>query len=121
MYVCSEACSLPTGELSQYGNRHQEEMASLQNGIATLDREKDALQDEVDHKTEKVVALQEENCRKVHEAATPFKTCYKWTEVVSTFHQEILLVSKQHLKEFIVRPLSLGRKREAASVRETRK
>lgn len=56
---------LPTGELSQHGTRHKDETASLQNTIATLDREKDALQDEVDHKTEKVVALQEENCRKV--------------------------------------------------------
>lgn len=72
LFVCTsvfEVCSLPTGELSQYGTRHKEEMASLQNTIATLDREKDALQDEVDHKTEKVVVLQEENCRKVHKTS----------------------------------------------------
>lgn len=41
-------------------------MAALQKSIAALDREKDALQDEVDQKTEKVVALQEENSKKVH-------------------------------------------------------
>lgn len=67
MHVCSDVFSLPTGEMSQYGTRHKEETASLQNTIATLDREKDALQDEVDRKTEKVVALQEENCRKVED------------------------------------------------------
>lgn len=61
-------CFLPTGELSQHGTRNKDEVASLQNTIAILDREKDALQDEVDHKTEKVVALQEENCKKVHKS-----------------------------------------------------
>lgn len=55
-----------TEELSQQGNGHTEEVAALQKSIAALDREKDALQDEVDQKTEKVVALQEENSKKVH-------------------------------------------------------
>lgn len=54
-----------TEELSQQGNGHTEEVAALQRSIAALDREKDALQDEVDQKTEKVVALQEENSKKV--------------------------------------------------------
>lgn len=68
VYFCFDVCSPPTGELSQHGTRNKEEAASLHKSIAALDREKDALQDEVDHKTEKVVALQEENCKKVHEA-----------------------------------------------------
>lgn len=68
MYFCFDVCSPPTGELSQHGTRNKEEVASLHKSVAALDREKDALQDEVDHKTEKVVALQEENCKKVHEA-----------------------------------------------------
>lgn len=55
-----------TEELSQQGNGHTEEVAALHKSIAALDREKDALQDEVDQKTEKVVALQEENSKKVH-------------------------------------------------------
>lgn len=66
-----DVCSPPTGELSQHGTRHKEEVASLHKSIAALDREKDALQDEVDCKTEKVVALQEENCKKVREAQGP--------------------------------------------------
>ncbi|KAG7458398.1 hypothetical protein JOB18_016435 [Solea senegalensis] len=48
------------GELSQWGSKHKEELAVLQKSIATLDREKDTLQDDVDQKTEKLVALQEE-------------------------------------------------------------
>lgn len=61
-------CSHATGELSQYSTRHKEEVASLHKSIATLDREKDALQDEVDNKTERVVVLQEENAKKVDTA-----------------------------------------------------
>lgn len=68
VYFCFDVCSPPTGELSQHGTRNKEEVASLHKSIAALDREKDALQDEVDYKTEKVVALQEENCKKVHKA-----------------------------------------------------
>lgn len=40
-------------------------MAVLQKSISALDREKDALQDEVDLKTEKLVVVQEELSRKV--------------------------------------------------------
>lgn len=57
-----------TEELSQQSSGHTEEVAALQKSIAALDREKDSLQDEVDQKTEKVVALQEENSKKVHMA-----------------------------------------------------
>ncbi|KAI3369003.1 hypothetical protein L3Q82_025978, partial [Scortum barcoo] len=48
------------GELSQHGSKHKEEVAVLHKSISTLDREKDVLQDEVDQKTEKLVAIQEE-------------------------------------------------------------
>ncbi|KAM7388577.1 hypothetical protein PAMP_024744 [Pampus punctatissimus] len=48
------------GELSQQGSKHKEEVAVLQKSISVLDREKDALQDEVDDKTEKLVVIQEE-------------------------------------------------------------
>ncbi|XP_074492178.1 centrosomal protein of 135 kDa isoform X2 [Sebastes fasciatus] len=52
------------GELSQRGSKHKEEMFILQKSISALDREKDALQDEVDEKTEKLVVLQEELSKK---------------------------------------------------------
>lgn len=44
---------------------HKEDLSALQRSIAALDREKDALQDEVDQKTEKLFELQEENSKKV--------------------------------------------------------
>ncbi|TKS75034.1 Centrosomal protein of 135 kDa [Collichthys lucidus] len=52
------------GELSQLGAKHKEEVAVLHKSISALDREKDALQDEVDQKTERLVALQEDNSKK---------------------------------------------------------
>uniref|UniRef100_I3J481 Centrosomal protein 135 n=1 Tax=Oreochromis niloticus TaxID=8128 RepID=I3J481_ORENI len=48
------------GELSQQSSKHKGELAVLHKSISALDKEKDALQDEVDQKTEKLVALQEE-------------------------------------------------------------
>ncbi|XP_056132078.1 centrosomal protein of 135 kDa isoform X2 [Lampris incognitus] len=48
------------GELSNRGSNHKEEVAVLQKSISVLDMEKDALQDEMDQKTEKLVVLQEE-------------------------------------------------------------
>lgn len=56
-------CAL--GELSRHGSGHKEDLSALQRSIAALDREKDALQDEVDQKTEKLFELQEENSTKV--------------------------------------------------------
>ncbi|KAJ0065301.1 hypothetical protein NL108_007027 [Boleophthalmus pectinirostris] len=47
-------------ELTQQSFRHKEEMSLLQKSISALDREKDALQDEVDLKTEKLITLQDE-------------------------------------------------------------
>uniref|UniRef100_A0A671TXR5 Centrosomal protein 135 n=1 Tax=Sparus aurata TaxID=8175 RepID=A0A671TXR5_SPAAU len=52
------------GELSQHGSKHREEVAVLQKSVSALDREKDALQDEVDQKTEKLVVLEEDNAKK---------------------------------------------------------
>lgn len=54
-----------TGELSQHGSKHKEEVAVLQKSVSALDREKDALQNEMDEKTEKLVVLQEELYKKV--------------------------------------------------------
>lgn len=54
-----------TGELSQQGHKSKEDVSVLQKSVTALDREKDALQEEVDQKTEKLVALQEENTKKV--------------------------------------------------------
>lgn len=59
-----------SGELSQQGSKHKEEVAILQKSISALDRDKDALQDEVDQKTEKLVVLQEESSKKVFTAIT---------------------------------------------------
>ncbi|CAL8306953.1 unnamed protein product [Lota lota] len=52
------------GELSGVGSCHKEEVAALHKSITALDKEKDALQDEVDLKTERLVELQEELARK---------------------------------------------------------
>uniref|UniRef100_A0A8C2ZU89 Centrosomal protein 135 n=1 Tax=Cyclopterus lumpus TaxID=8103 RepID=A0A8C2ZU89_CYCLU len=50
--------------LSQRGSKHQDEASGLQKSISALDREKDALQDEVDEKTETLVSLREELSKK---------------------------------------------------------
>ena len=47
------------------GSCHKEEVAALHKSITTLDQEKDALQDDVDLKTERLVELEEELARKV--------------------------------------------------------
>lgn len=52
-------------ELSRHGSSQSDEVAVLQNAIASLDREKDALQDAVDQKTESMVLLQEQLHSKV--------------------------------------------------------
>lgn len=53
------------GELSQQSSKWNEEVETLQKSICVLDREKDFLQDEVDQKTEKLVALQDDLSQKV--------------------------------------------------------
>lgn len=52
-------------EMSKYVPKHKEEISALQKAISTIDKEKDALQDDVDQKTEKLVALQDELTKKV--------------------------------------------------------
>ncbi|XP_014329681.1 centrosomal protein of 135 kDa isoform X1 [Xiphophorus maculatus] len=52
------------GELSQQSSKWNEEVGTLQKSICVLDREKDILQDEVDQKTEKLVALQDDLSQK---------------------------------------------------------
>uniref|UniRef100_A0A3B3Z010 Centrosomal protein 135 n=1 Tax=Poecilia mexicana TaxID=48701 RepID=A0A3B3Z010_9TELE len=52
------------GELSQQSSKWNEEVETLQKSICVLDREKDILQDEVDQKTEKLVALQDDLSQK---------------------------------------------------------
>ncbi|XP_043985251.1 centrosomal protein of 135 kDa [Gambusia affinis] len=52
------------GELSQQSSKWNEEVETLQKSICVLDREKDFLQDEVDQKTEKLVALQDDLSQK---------------------------------------------------------
>lgn len=52
-------------EFSRHGSSQKNEVTALQNAIASLDREKDTLQDAVDQKTESMVLLQEESHRKV--------------------------------------------------------
>ncbi|KAG7263227.1 hypothetical protein CRUP_036233 [Coryphaenoides rupestris] len=52
------------GELRGVDSCHKEELAALHKSISALDREKDALQDEVDLKTERLVELQGELARK---------------------------------------------------------
>lgn len=54
-----------SGEVSQHRSKHREEVAALQASVWALDREKDALQDDVDQKTEKLVVVQEDLSKKV--------------------------------------------------------
>ncbi|KAM6962785.1 centrosomal protein of 135 kDa [Aplochiton taeniatus] len=51
-------------ELSRHGSNKKDEVMILQKTISALDREKDAVQEEVDQKTEKLVLLQEEFSKK---------------------------------------------------------
>ncbi|XP_054645594.1 centrosomal protein of 135 kDa isoform X2 [Dunckerocampus dactyliophorus] len=52
------------GELTQQVSKYKKEAEVLQMSFAALDKDKDALQDEVDEKTEKLVVLQEELAKK---------------------------------------------------------
>lgn len=52
-------------ELSQQVSKLKQDSSVCHKSISALDREKDTLLDEVDQKTEKLVDLQEELCRKV--------------------------------------------------------
>ncbi|XP_062412603.1 centrosomal protein of 135 kDa [Sardina pilchardus] len=47
-------------DLSHHGSSQKDEASVLQSALAALDREKDALQDAVDHKTETLALLQDE-------------------------------------------------------------
>lgn len=61
-------------------------MAVLHKSISALDREKDALQDEVDQKTETLVAVQEDNTKKVDETNKPHQDPQAYNEgEVKTF------------------------------------
>uniref|UniRef100_A0A673GJ44 Centrosomal protein 135 n=1 Tax=Sinocyclocheilus rhinocerous TaxID=307959 RepID=A0A673GJ44_9TELE len=51
-------------DLSRHGSSQKDEVAALQSTVASLDQEKDALQDAMDQKTESMVLLQEEIHRK---------------------------------------------------------
>ncbi|KAM3875853.1 centrosomal protein of 135 kDa [Diretmus argenteus] len=52
------------GELSRQSATHKDGVTVLQRSVSALDREKDALQDEVDQKTERLVVLQEDLSKK---------------------------------------------------------
>lgn len=52
-------------ELSRNGSSQKDEVSALQTAIASLDREKDVLQDAVDQKAESMVLLQEQLHKKV--------------------------------------------------------
>lgn len=85
LQVC--VCVLLPGELRGVDSCHKEELAALHKSISALDQEKDALQDEVDLKTERLVELQEELARKVailHARTHTQKTLRNNTETLST-------------------------------------
>lgn len=84
----------PTGELSQRGSKHKEEMFILQKSISALDREKDALQDEVDEKTEKLVVLQEELSKKVAKTNKHHQDCKLLLKDRLNTHMPICTVKK---------------------------
>lgn len=62
--------------MTQQVSRNKQDTSVFQMSMAALDREKDALQDEVDQMTEKVVALEEELSKKVADNITGlFQIC----------------------------------------------
>ena len=67
--VCVRACVCGTcvcpGDLSHQGSSVKDDVSVLQTALAALDREKDALQDTVDQKTETMALLQEDLHSKV--------------------------------------------------------
>lgn len=67
VFMCVRACvRVRPGDLSHHGVSQKDEVSVLQAALAALDREKDALQDTVDQKTETLALLQEELHSKVH-------------------------------------------------------
>lgn len=101
--LCNFLLSCASGEVSQHSSKHKEDMNILQKSIAALDREKDALQDEVDQKTEKVFVLQEENSKKVASAALCSHSYLRMNLLLFTFisiHSD--LQKKRHLPFHLV-------------------
>lgn len=95
--LCNFILSCASGELSQHGSKHKEDVSVLQKSIAALDREKDALQDEVDQKTEKVFVLQEENSKKVGSAALCSPSYLRMNLLLVTFISIRSDLQKRHL------------------------
>lgn len=80
LFLCNFVFSCALAELSQHRSKHKEDVSVLQKSIVALDREKDSLLDEVDQKTERVFALQEENAKKVA-SATPCSHSYLFIRI----------------------------------------
>lgn len=100
--LCNVLLSCASGELSQHGSKHKEDVCFLQKSIAALDREKDALQDEVDQKTEKVFVLQEENSKKVALAALCYHSYLRMNLLLFTFISIHSDLRKRHLTFHLV-------------------
>uniref|UniRef100_A0A6Q2XQT8 Centrosomal protein 135 n=1 Tax=Esox lucius TaxID=8010 RepID=A0A6Q2XQT8_ESOLU len=114
------------GELSRHGSAHRDELATLQKTVCILDREKDALQDDVDRKTESMAVLQdqlsakEETLEEVRHTVTDMENSLDQLKgSLSSREREIASLRRQ-LDSAQEQLSGLGRDREIA-LRENRR
>uniref|UniRef100_A0A6Q2Y4V0 Centrosomal protein 135 n=1 Tax=Esox lucius TaxID=8010 RepID=A0A6Q2Y4V0_ESOLU len=105
------------GELSRHGSAHRDELATLQKTVCILDREKDALQDDVDRKTE---SMAEETLEEVRHTVTDMENSLDQLKgSLSSREREIASLRRQ-LDSAQEQLSGLGRDREIA-LRENRR
>ncbi|KPP59275.1 hypothetical protein Z043_122817 [Scleropages formosus] len=114
-------------ELSRHSFEHGDEMAVLQKTVSALDREKDALQEQVDQKTEKIAGLLEELSSKVMSRAcgsvrgNPWRdkahACVCCSQEKSLAHVRSTIADMENSLQLLQGALS-GREREINSLRQ---
>uniref|UniRef100_A0A673VYB3 Centrosomal protein 135 n=1 Tax=Salmo trutta TaxID=8032 RepID=A0A673VYB3_SALTR len=106
-------------ELSRHGSTQRDGVTVLQKTVSALDREKDALQDDVDQKTESLALLQDELFRKVGGSVILCCTCSQLKGALSSREREIASLRRQ-LDSAQEELSGVGREREIA-LRENRR
>uniref|UniRef100_A0A8C7GHP2 Centrosomal protein 135 n=1 Tax=Oncorhynchus kisutch TaxID=8019 RepID=A0A8C7GHP2_ONCKI len=106
-------------ELSRHGSTQRDGVTVLQKTVSALDREKDALQDDVDQKTESLALLQDELSRKVGGSVILCCTCSQLKGALSSREREIASLRRQ-LDSAQEELSGVGRDREIA-LRENRR
>lgn len=113
-------------DLSRHGSSQKDKVVILQNTIASLDREKDTLQDAVDQKTESVVLLQQEIHRKeetlleVRLTVTDLENSLNQLQAVLSSREREIASLRRQLDQSQEELFSVSRDREVA-LRENRR